>query len=263
MAMMEAQETDVKEEGHYDDSFDVASYLSFMGRADLEHFTPIRTCLHDFFSAMDGSERRILDYGSGPNIANLISSSTKAKEIVLAEHCKSNREFVKTWLRDKRHYDWSNDFRNVVCKLEGKSETDVLKRQDLVQKLIKAVVYCDITQDVFIEKGFEGPYDVVMCLLCLENVARDLEEYGTYLKRVLSLVGEKGWIVICDFTYDKSAVSYYTLAGKRYKFLYSTDSFIVSQFQNEGFIEISIQHLKESWYLTGGDKLSFVTARRK
>ncbi len=175
---------------------------------------PFFESVSEFFSAMDGSEFRILDYGSGPNIANLISSSTKAKEIVLAEHCKPNREFVKTWLSDKRHHDWSNDFRNVVCKLEGKSETEVVKRQELVQKLIKAMVYCDITRDVFIEKGFEGPYDVVIALLCLENVATNLEEYGTYFKRVLSLVGEKGYIILYGFTHERSGYGYYEFAGK-------------------------------------------------
>ena len=58
--------------------------------------------------------------------------------------------------------------------------------------------------DVFIAKGFEGPYDVVTSLLCLENVATNLEEYKTYFKRVLSLVGEKG--LVYGFTHEQSVV---------------------------------------------------------
>ncbi len=60
--------------------------------------------------------------------------------------------------------------------------------------------------------------------------------------------------------------SYYEIARKRYKFLYFTDNFIVSQLQSEGFIQISVHsHFQESsLYLIGdGDKVSFVTARRK
>ncbi len=164
--------------GLYDDSLDVVVYLTFISSSSQEKlYKFLRLCLHEFFFTIDKSELMILDYGGGPNVANQISASGKAKEIVLADYCRPNREFVKAWCKDKANYDFSADFRYVVCKLEGKSETEALKRQVVVQQSIKAVISCDVTQDIFIEKGYEGPYDVVTCLLFLENVATNVDEY--------------------------------------------------------------------------------------
>ena len=53
------------------------------------------------------------------------------------------------------------------------------KRKIDMQKAIKVVVHCDITKDPPIVKGYEGPYDVVMSLLCLEHAYCTRSEYTT------------------------------------------------------------------------------------
>ena len=42
-------------------------------------------------------------------------------------------------------------------------------REETLRKAIKVIVPCNITQDPPIAKGYEGPYDVMMSMLCIEN----------------------------------------------------------------------------------------------
>ena len=60
------------------------------------------------------------------------------------------------------------------------------RKQDML-KAIKAIVPCDITQDPPIAKGYEGPYDVVMSMLCLETACRTRVEYTAAVKRLATI----------------------------------------------------------------------------
>ncbi len=69
--------------------------------------------------------------------------------------------------------------KHVIQTLEGGTEEEAESRQDEVCKKVKAVVFCDITEDQFIAKEYEGPYDIIQCCLCLENACRDLALIAT------------------------------------------------------------------------------------
>ena len=163
-------------------------------------------------------------------------------------------EFVRRWLSDPATYDWSPYFRQIVCKLEGGSREDAARREVDLQKKVKAVISCDVTQEVFIEEGYEGPYDVVMCSLCLENVAKSAEEYQLYLERLLSLVGANGNFLLYEFTREKFCYGSYEFGGKVYKCFYVTGELICSTLQNAGFVDISIQHLEQAPHVLEEDK---------
>ena len=120
---------------------------------------------------------RVLDYGCGPVVCNIISAAglPGVSEIVLAEHTERNRWAIQQWLdRDPSAFDWSPYFRYVTNRVEEKSELEAIVREDKVRSLIK-LAYCDITADTLIERGYEGPYDVVICLLCVQVCCSSIE----------------------------------------------------------------------------------------
>ena len=58
------------------------------------------------------------------------------------------------------------------------------------------MVHCDITKDPPIAKGYEGPYDVVMSLLCLEHACRIRSEYTTAVKMLATMVKTGGILLL-------------------------------------------------------------------
>ena len=158
-------------EDNYPERFDPIVYLTSRyktpGAPENERTNLLMKSLHEaiklrssHFSQQDNI--RILDYGCGPVVCNIISAAglPKASEIVLAEYTERNRQALQQWLdRDPSAFDWSPYFQYVTKILE-ENEQEAIVREDKVRSLIK-LAYCDITTDTLIEKGYEGPYDVV------------------------------------------------------------------------------------------------------
>ena len=81
---------------------------------------------------------------------------------------------------------------HVVCDFEKKDKNEAAQREENLRKVIKAVVPCDITKDPPIAEGFEGPYDVVMSILCIENGCLMKDEYKAAIRRIASLTKKGG-----------------------------------------------------------------------
>ena len=58
------------------------------------------------------------------------------------------------------------------------------------------MVHCDITKDPPIAKGYEGPYDVVMSLLCLKHACWTRSEYTTTDKKLATMVKTGGTLLL-------------------------------------------------------------------
>ena len=131
--------------------------------------------LHRFFTqkclTSNGRESlKVLDYGCGPVVAYNISAAGLNAEIVLAEYGAKCRSALNEWLsHSPTSWDWSPYIKHVVQNVEGRDEKEATEREESLRKAIKAVVACGITQDPPIAEGYEGPYDVVMSMLCIEN----------------------------------------------------------------------------------------------
>ena len=249
------------------DEFDVVEYLETL-KNQTYVWKFLHQCLHEFFSGIDEQESlKLLDYACGPTVVNLISATSKATEITLADYSTPFREFMKKWLKDASIYNWSPFFSDIVENLEGRTHEEAVKREELLRGRVKAVVECDITKAQFIEKGYEGPYDVVMCFLALENTAASLDEYRKNLKRLASLVKENGNLLICDITHPTSESGSYEFMGKKFDSFNSTDEDIVSTLEKAGFSDIVIQHMPKTDKdhiidLTSEETLIFLSAKK-
>ena len=128
--------------------------------------------LHQFYQSYPSTAQlRVLDIGSGPSIGNIISAAPHAAEIVLSEYTEANRSALLQWLNnDPNAFDWTHIFKHIVVDLEGKTEEEVPIRAELVHKVVKAVVPCDVTQDPPIPTEYVDQYDIVTVFLCLKLV---------------------------------------------------------------------------------------------
>ena len=83
---------------------------------------------------------RVLEFGGGPIIADLIPAAPYAEEIIFAEYSEKNREEVVKWLqKSPESHDWLPYFKFVVQTLEGKnSDEEVAIRESELRKKILA-----------------------------------------------------------------------------------------------------------------------------
>ena len=154
--------------------------------------------VHEFYRSYPSTARlKILDIGSGPTIAFAISAAPHAAEIVLSEYTEANRTALLQWLNnDPKAFDWTHVFKHVVVDLEGKAEEEIPIRTELVRKVVKAVLPCDVNQDPPTPTECVNQYDVVTDLLCLPAACGTKEDYKAALVRLHALLKPGGKIVL-------------------------------------------------------------------
>ena len=195
---------------------------------------PLRR-FHEEFATLSNS-LKILDYGTGPAITSLISASRLASEITLAEYSARNRDVLCSWLEGTFDgFDWSPYFDHVVQDLEGGTTEEARGREVLVRKVVKRVVSCDFTVSPIIEKGNEGPYDVVIsssCLTCCSTLA----QYNQNLKNISALVRPGGTIMIyhSERNMRRESGSYY-IGSTPFSLVNVRESYAVEHLRSLGF----------------------------
>ena len=154
--------------------------------------------LHELYQSYPSAAKlKILEIGTGPSIANTISAAPYAAEIVLSEYTEANRSTLLQWLNnDPSGFDWTHIFKRVVVDLEGRSEEEVPIRAELVRKVVKAVVPCDVNQDPPIPTQYVDQYDIVTDFLCLVSACATTEDYTAALVRLHALLKSGGKIVL-------------------------------------------------------------------
>ena len=79
----------------YNDYFDTKTYLTTKLSAnpeDNEWDVFASRCYHEFWSKLPRKNLRVLDFGGGPKISDLISATPYVEEIIFAEYTEKNRQ---------------------------------------------------------------------------------------------------------------------------------------------------------------------------
>ena len=227
----------------FHDKFDalVCSKLKYGdGHRDDRVYHNLR-CYHDAFQSLP-SGLSILDYGSGPAILTTISSAVKASEVVLSDYTEGNRRALRQWLaRDPNVFDWSTLFSYAVKDLEGKTDREVVERQELVRKLVKALVHCDLTQDPPIESGYDLQYDVVIVNLCIASASQTREDYRQGVAKLAKLVKSGGVLMVYEAERSGIGAGYYYVGKAKFRNVSVSSEFVAEAMRDAGFSDISLR----------------------
>ena len=198
--------------------------------------------LHKFYKSYQPTAKlRILDIGSGPSIANIISAAPHAAEIVLSEYTEANRSALLQWLNnDPNAFDWTHVFKHIVVDLESKTEEEVPIRAELVRKVVKAVVPCDVNQDPPIPNEYVDQYDIVTDFLCLVSACATTEDYTAALVRLHTLLKPGGKIVLYTPEYCGNTLTPVSYPVGPYQFfdLPLTRDVILKSLEQAGFGDV-------------------------
>ena len=191
----------------------------------------METEIASFSLLQEFTEKRdisFLDYGIGPNLSALISAAIHSSEMILADYAETNLKYLQQWVDNiPTGFDWTPYFEYVVRYLERKQEEDAVKeRMELVRSTIKAIVPGDLTKDIVIKSGYEGPYDVVHLALTLNVTAKSVEDYKAQVKKVASLVKPGGKLILLEPERHMSQYYFYPHTGHSWKYLSISSQFL-------------------------------------
>ena len=238
------------------DKFNPQDYLLTYYSADSVGQRPILLLtlktLHDFYRSYEPTEAKlkILDIGTGPVIFHTISAAPYAAEIVLSEYAKANRAALSQWLNnDPGAFNWTHIIKHVVVNLEGKSEEEVPIREELVRRVVKAVVHCDVNCDPPIPQEYMGQYDIVTAFVSLSAACATREDYMAALVRLHALLKSGGKIVL--YTTDRkeqdtSTPTSYTVGSREFFDLRLSRDFVSKSLKQAGFCDIKVTLLPRS-----------------
>ena len=198
--------------------------------------------LYNFYQSLGSECLRILEVGSGPAIANVVSAAPYASEIILAEYTESNRQAVRQWLdKDPTAHDWRLFLKHIVMDIEGGTEKDIAVREEKLRSSIKAVVPCDVNKDPLLPMEHTGKYDVVMSMLCLEAACQTRNDYVPALKRLACHLKCNGKLFIYHVERggDPDEPGWYPVGKKWFTDIRLSEEFIMESLKAVGFSDIT------------------------
>ena len=255
-------EVSTRQAYHHFSAIDYVNY-NFFSEEHIPKF--LLENLSKFYGSTDGSTPlKILDYGCGPSVPSSISAAPKAAEIVWADYSQSCRDFMQAWLDNGvSAFDWTTYFKHIVCTLEGGSEEEAQQRQAELRSKVKAVIPCDINKEKIIDNEYRGPYDVVMCSLCLET-CKTHDAYKLGVSKLMPLVKPNGTLLLYSTIRENSEEGYYTVNGVRYVDIALKRSFVIATLEESGFFIELVQYLPcEPDKICNTEGYFFVQARRR
>ena len=222
--------------------FDPWAYLHYYEEVNIWHRHSLGV-LHDFYKSYGSPPAglKILEFGAGPVISYEISAALYASEIVLSEYTERNREVLQMWLdRDPKAPNWKPFFEYVVHELEGKSKEEAEMRQEELRRVVKAVIPCDITKDSPIDPAYYGPYDVVICSLCLDAACTSLEEYAEGVCKLAKYIKPGGKLLL-QFCSGAADTQFYMVGKEKFFGLSINEEFMTTTLKKTGFCDIAIK----------------------
>ena len=211
----------------FSDEFDPKGFLNTFCVSPTEipdsAFAFCRQRLYNFYSRYgskwDKNTARLLEFGGGPTLQNLISAVPYINEITFAAHTESERKEIELWKNEKEGaHDWSSHFKYIVNEVENIAGDDAWReREELLRKRISSVVPCDISWDNPLPIEHE-PFEIVFTSLCLESACKTYTEYKVAIKKLVSLLKPGGFLLVIMAERE----TFYVDGKRKWSTLYNT-----------------------------------------
>ncbi len=210
------------------------------------------------------ADMTVLDYGCGPTPIHTVSAAVLASEIVFAEYDENNRSELQQWLeRNPNAFDWSWHFEYAVKTLEGGTENEAKQREEKVREVVKGIVHCDITEDNPIQKGYEGPYDVIISSLCIGVACKTRSDYSASVGKLMAMLKPGGRLIIYNFEREMGGpLAEYMVGDTTIRTFPVTGDFVEGVLVKHGFCDIVMHRNRFLGVEMGAIGTVFISARK-
>jgi len=129
-----------------------------------------------------------------------------------------------------------------VQTLEGKGEKEAREREEMLRKVAKGAVHCDVLAEPPIEKGFEGPYDVLIEGGCLLAACTTTESFKKGLITLTHLLKAGGTIIMLGSDRDmEQSTTVYSVGSNLYQCLCMEKEIVLEAVKEAGFSNVHMQ----------------------
>ena len=191
---------------------------------------------HKFWSnfvqnGYSSGDLRVLEFGGGPALSNLISAANVAKSITFADYTESNRNAVNSWLNNELGaHNWSSMIIYVMNQLENNfNENAAFIRTQQMRTKIQPPVPCDITKYPIVSGG---PYDVVSTSFYTEECSSSVQEYQNNIIKLFDVIKPGGYLHMAGNLYE----SFYVVGKHTFHVLPLKESIILEAMKIAGMI---------------------------
>lgn len=214
-------------------------FTDFSGRDYLDTFyavvnednQQILEFLHSAYAKLPKVDR-MLEFGGGPCVYQLMSAVQKVSTIVFSDFPKSSLDEVALVLRSEPNaFNWS-EYIKYVLQLENKQSTTelVTERMDEIRSKVAKLTHCDVRLSNPLSPLELEPFDLVQMLSVIGAVATTEEEYQSYLLNALSLLKSGGYLV-ARFVTDSGS---WQIGNVKYRTLKVTEETLLKALHNAG-----------------------------
>ncbi len=145
------------------------------------------------------SAARMLEFGGGPTIYQLISAAKYAVSIDFSEYLGANLNEIQLWLRNAHgQFCWDSFIRYVLyCEGAHLHPDAVAQRGQLIRRKIERLLYCDAKNPDPLGSEFQSPYDIVSVNFVLESITTEMAEWNVFLDHIAPFVRPQGYLLMC------------------------------------------------------------------
>ena len=184
-------------------------------------------------SKWNNKTARLLEFGGGPVIVNLISAVPYVNQIIFSAHAESERKEIELWKnKEEGAHDWSPHFQAVVNKVEQIAGDDAWReREELLRKRITNIIPCDIRcDDPLLTK--QEPFEIISTSLCLEAACSTYIEYKEAVKKLVALLKPGGFLFM--ITHERE--TFYMFGGKKWSGVWLTLELVKEALSEAGMV---------------------------
>ena len=186
-------------------------------------------------------DTRVLEFGGGPTIYQILSAALKVKEIVFADYLEVNRREVKSWLAaSPQALNWDR-YLNFVLSLNGVSGCSAGRREvrEQVTPKVTEIIECDAYLPQALGLRSDNKFDIVSSNFCLECIDAREEVFVEIVEKVSSMIEANGKLIL---TMLNNATSY-QIANINLASFPVTPHYMQALLRSMGYQDISISAL--------------------
>lgn len=141
---------------------------------------------------------RLLEFGGGPTIYQLISASHYPVTIDFSDYLGENLAEVQAWLDDAPgQFGWDAFVRYALaCEQRPAGKAAIERRKRLIRSRVSQLLRCDAKSATPLGSPPPAPYDIVSINFVLESITQDRAEWQTLLDNVAPLIRPCGYVLM-------------------------------------------------------------------
>lgn len=146
---------------------------------------------------------KMLEFGGGPTIYQLISAAGRVKSIDFSDYLESNLDEVRQWLNNEPgQFAWREFFKRVL-EIEGvkaPTKEQIAEREAMLKRKLNQLIKCNAFEADPLGPKYRGYYDVVAVNFVPEGITDSKKIWEEAISHIVSMLKPGGLLEMAAIT---------------------------------------------------------------